>query len=284
MMNAGGPDRQPQKLGAILTKVGADSTLIARATPFIRLDCLRRVCRWIGLYFCGLATGGRGYQRRRVATNSGHRVERAVTPRIAILRACVRPRSLPSCEQQLVRGASATLRKWVLAAEKDVEWWRKNAKSVRPGLRAQLEDDKEDLMSDDWAIRILGDIGDPADIALIDKVLRTYHSEITRMAAAAALAKFPQPEALDALVAATNGSDEDTASYAATALGERKDDADKARAQLEHLLSNPSAQVRERAVNALGKFGGSKQALMQRRKIEKNADGRQAIDKTLKAQ
>lgn len=167
---------------------------------------------------------------------------------------------------------------------RNVEWWRKNGQYVRPRLRAILEDGKEDVMSDDWAARVLGDIGDPADIALLDKVLRTFDGEHARMAAARALAKFPAAEALDALIAASNGSNEDTAGYASTALGETKGDVAKARAQLEQLINNPSEQVRYRAVNALAKLGGGKQALTQRRKVEKSAEVRQAIDKALKAQ
>jgi HEAT repeat protein len=165
---------------------------------------------------------------------------------------------------------------------RNVEWWRKNGQYVRPRLRASLEDGKEDLMADDWAVRILGDIGDPADVPLLAHVLLTFEYETTRMAAARALGKQPAPEALDALIAATNAANVDTAGYAATALGERTDDADKARRQLEQLINHASEQVRHRAVNALVKLGGGKEALAKRRKIEKSADVRQSIDKALK--
>ncbi len=166
---------------------------------------------------------------------------------------------------------------------RNVEWWRRNGQYVRPRLRAILEDGKEDLMADEWAIDILGDIGDPADIPLLRNVLLTFDSEHARMAAAEALGKQPAPEALDALIAATKANNEDTAGYASTALGERKDDAGRVRVELEQLINHASEEVRHRAVNALAKIGGGKEALAKRRKIEKSADVRQSIDKALKA-
>jgi HEAT repeat protein len=166
---------------------------------------------------------------------------------------------------------------------RNIEWWRKNGQYVRPRLRAVLEDGKEDVMADDWAVRILGDIGDPADVPLLSNVLLTFDYETTRMGAARALGKHPAPEALDALIAATKAANEDTAAYATTGLGERTDDADKARPPLEELLNHAKEEVRYRAVNALAKIGGGNEALTKRRKIEKSADVRQAIDKALKA-
>ena len=103
------------------------------------------------------------------------------------------------------------------------------------------------------------------------------------MAAASALGKMTDAAATDALIAASKIANEDTAGYASTALGERKTDADKARAQLEQLINHASEQVRYRAVNALAKLGGGKAALTKRRKIEKAEDVRAAIDKALKA-
>ena len=164
---------------------------------------------------------------------------------------------------------------------KPAEWWRARAAKVRPGLRAQLEDGHEDIMSDDWAIRILGDIGDPADVALLEKVLTTFKYETLRWTAAEALGKIPSPEASAALIAATNHQNIDTATSAIDGLGERKND-EAARVRLEELLDHPSSNMRYHAVNALGEIGGSKAALQKRRKIEKDAEVRSVITKALR--
>lgn len=162
-----------------------------------------------------------------------------------------------------------------------VEWWRKNAAKVRPELRAQLDDGNEDIISDKWAIRILGDIGDPADVVLLEKVLTTFKYEGLRWTAAQALGKIQSPEATTALITATKHPDPVTAGSAADGLGMRKNDA-AARARLEELLDHSSEDVRYHAVNALAEIGGSKAALQKRKRIEKDAEVRQAIAKALR--
>ena len=161
------------------------------------------------------------------------------------------------------------------------EWWQKNGKYVRQRLRAMIEDDQKNNTSDKWAVRILGDIGDPGDIELLAKVLTTYEYETVRPTAAFALAKIQSPDATTALIAATNDANIDTASAAADGLGERKND-EPARARQEELINHPKSRMRFHAVNALGEMGGSHEALEKRKKIEKDAEVRQAIAKALK--
>jgi hypothetical protein len=164
---------------------------------------------------------------------------------------------------------------------KPAEWWRARAAKVRPGLRAQLEDGHEDIMSDEWAVRILGDIGDPADVPLLEKVLTVFKYETILWTAAEALGKNPSPDATVALIAATNHQQMNVATAAADGLGLRKNDA-AARTRLEELINHPSSDMRFHAANALGDMGGSKAALQKRRKIEKDAEVRGAITKALR--
>lgn len=164
---------------------------------------------------------------------------------------------------------------------RNVEWWRTNAAHVRPHLRAMLEDGKDNMQSDRWAIRILGDIGDPADVELLAGVLTTWKADTARMQAAAALGVHPAPEAGQALIAATNHADVDTASYATDGLGMRKTDA-TARARLEELINHAKSTIRFHAVNALAELGGGKAALEKRKKVEKDAEVKEAIAKALK--
>ncbi|HEY5951421.1 MAG TPA: HEAT repeat domain-containing protein [Kofleriaceae bacterium] len=164
---------------------------------------------------------------------------------------------------------------------RNLDWWRTNAAHVRPYLRAMLEDGKDNMQSDRWAIRILGDIGDAADVELLATVLTTWKLDTARMAAASALGVHPAPAATDALIAATKHDNVETAAYATTALGERKNDA-AARTRLEQLLDHTDSTVRYRAVNALAALGGSRPALEKRKKLEKDADVRSAINKALK--
>lgn len=163
---------------------------------------------------------------------------------------------------------------------RNIEWWRTNAAQVRPHLRAMLEDGKDDMQSDRWAIRILGDIGDPADVALLASVL-SWKADTARMEAAAALGAHPAPAAGAALIEATKGADVDTASYAVDGLGARKADP-AAKARVEELLDHPTSTMRFHAVNALAELGGGKAALEKRQKTEKDAEVRAAIAKALK--
>jgi HEAT repeats len=164
---------------------------------------------------------------------------------------------------------------------RNIEWWRTNAAHVRPHLRAMLEDGKDDMQSDRWAIRILGDIGDPADVALLATVLTTWKADTARMDAAAALGEHPAPAAGEALIAATKVADTDTASYAVDGLGARKTDA-AAKTRVVELLDHPKSTMRFHAVNALADLGGGKPALEKRQKVEKDAEVRAAIAKALK--
>ena len=163
---------------------------------------------------------------------------------------------------------------------RNIEWWRTNAAQVRPHLRAMIEDGKDNMQSDRWAIRILGDIGNAEDVALLAGVF-AWKADTARMSAAAALGVHPAPEAGEALIAATKLPDVDTASYATDGLGMRKTDA-AARARLEELLDHPKSTMRFHAVNALAELGGSKAALEKRKKTEKDAEVREAIAKALK--
>jgi hypothetical protein len=165
---------------------------------------------------------------------------------------------------------------------RNIEWWRTNAEHVRPHLRAMLEDGKQDLQADLWAMRILGDVGHADDVALLATVLTTWKSDTARMTAAAALGVHPAPAAGEALIAATNHQNVDTASYAADGLGVRKTDA-AARARLETLLDHSVSTMRFHAVNALAELGGSAAALEKRKKVEKDAEVRAAIAKALSA-
>ena len=161
------------------------------------------------------------------------------------------------------------------------EWWLKNAKYVRQRLRAMLEDGREDIMSDEWAIRILGDIGDPDYVELLAHVMTTFQGENLYWAASAALGGHPSPKATAALIDATKQPDDNRAASAAYGFGKRKNDY-AARARLEELVNDTSSNKRYHAVNALAELGGSKDVLEKRRKIEKDAEVRQAISKALK--
>jgi HEAT repeat protein len=167
---------------------------------------------------------------------------------------------------------------------RNIEWWRTNAAAVRPHLRAMLEDGKDNGQADRWAIRILGDIGDPADVALLATVLNTWKLDTARMAAASALGVHPAPEAGEALIATTRDKNVSSARYATSGLGSRKNDAG-ARARLEELLNHADGPIRFRAVNALAEMGvgSSKDALAKRKKVEKDDEVRDAIVKALKA-
>jgi HEAT repeat protein len=164
---------------------------------------------------------------------------------------------------------------------RDKDWWLKNGQYVRQRLRDMIEDDQKNNTSDKWAVRILGDIGDPGDVELLAKVLTTFEYETVRHAAAFALGAHRATEATAALLAATNDKNEDTVAWAATGLGMRKSD-EAARTRLEALVDHASSNVRYHAVDALAEMGGSKQVLEKRRKIEKDADVRQALAKALK--
>lgn len=164
----------------------------------------------------------------------------------------------------------------------NVQWWRSNAEAVRPHLRAMLADGTDDGGEDRWAMQILGDIGNPLDVDVLTSVLTTWKLDTARESAAAALGVHPAPAARDALISVTNDKNIDTASYATSALGSRKND-DVARARLEELLGHADQTIRFRAVNALAEMGGSTAALKKRRKIEKDAEVKGAIDQALRA-
>ena len=161
-------------------------------------------------------------------------------------------------------------------------FWKAHAAEVRPPLRALLADGKDDGNGDQWAIRILGDLGDPADVELLAKVLNEWPFETTRAHAADALGAHPAPAAGEALIAATKLADVKIASYAVTGLGYRKTDP-AARTRLEDLLGHADSTMRYRAVGALAELGGSKVALTNRLKVEKDAEIKAAIKKALQA-
>lgn len=158
-------------------------------------------------------------------------------------------------------------------------FWKAHAAEVRPPLRALLADGKDDGNGDQWAIRILGD---PADVELLAKVLNEWPFETTRAHAADALGAHPAPAAGEALIAATKLADVKIASYAVTGLGYRKTDP-AARTRLEDLLGHADSTMRYRAVGALAELGGSKVALTNRLKVEKDAEIKAAIKKALQA-
>lgn len=159
-------------------------------------------------------------------------------------------------------------------------FWKAHEAEVKPALRALLADGADDGQGDQWALRILGDLGDPADVELLAKAMTGAKFETTRAHAADALGAHPAAAAGEALIAATRLADVKIASYAVTGLGYRKTDA-AARARLEELLAHPDSTMRYRAVGALAELGGSKDALAKRGKIEKDADVKAAIKKAL---
>ncbi len=161
-------------------------------------------------------------------------------------------------------------------------WWKAHAAEARPALRALLADGPDDGQGDAWALRILGDLGDPSDVEVLAKAFQQTKLETTRAHAADALGANPAPAAGEVLIAATKLTDVTVASYAVTGLGYRKTDA-AARARLEELLDHADTTMRFRAVGALAELGGSKDALTKRSKIEKNADVKAAIKKALQA-
>jgi hypothetical protein len=163
-----------------------------------------------------------------------------------------------------------------------VEFWKAHAAEVRPPLRALLEDGPDGGIGDDWALRILGDLGDPADVELLVKSLNESTYETVRGHAASALGHHPAPAAGEALIAATKLKDMKLAPYAVTGLGYRKADP-AARTRLEELLDHADSTMRYRAVGSLAELGGSKAALTKRLKVEKDAEIKTAIKKALQA-
>ncbi|HEU0032907.1 MAG TPA: HEAT repeat domain-containing protein [Kofleriaceae bacterium] len=154
-------------------------------------------------------------------------------------------------------------------------WWKQHADEVRPLLRALLEDTTDDGQGDAWAIRILGDLGDPADVDLLARVLATW-PETARDAAGSALGAHASPAASAALIAATRADDVAIVGAATSGLGARKADP-AARERLEQLLGHRDPTVRYRAVRAVHALGGSRPALRARVKLETDPEVKAAL-------
>lgn len=160
------------------------------------------------------------------------------------------------------------------------EFWKAHAAEVRPALREVLARNPDGGQGAMWALRILGDIGNPADVDLLAKAMNEAKFETTRAHAADALGVHPAATAGEALLTATRLADVKIASYAVSGLGFRTTDA-AARARLEELLGHADSTMRYRAVDALAALGGSKDALQKRLRVEKDPDVRAAIKEAL---
>jgi HEAT repeat protein len=130
------------------------------------------------------------------------------------------------------------------------------------------------------ALAVLGEIGDPGDVPLLDDALRDG-GEVGAWDAAKALAAHRSSEAFEALVATSGAIDDHVAAAATAALGWRRDQ--RARPTLEALLDHASADVRYQAVGSLIDLGAkpSRTALRARRRVEQDRDVRAAIRKAL---
>lgn len=168
---------------------------------------------------------------------------------------------------------------WSEHPDQDVrplEWWRANAAVARPRLAAMLSDGKDDGQGDYWAIRILADLGDAADVPVLRAVVETW-GELSKNHAAVALAAHATPAAGDALVELTASADDEIAAAAALGLASRAEETNRTR--LEELLDHRDASVRYQAARGLSEIGGasSKAALRRRKKVEKDRDVRAMI-------
>ena len=104
------------------------------------------------------------------------------------------------------------------------------------------------------AVRLLGRLGDPADVPLLAGLLGTGLT----WEAAQALVLHAADDAAAALRRATEGGEPEAVAAAASALGERREEA--GRAALEALLDDPREEIRHRAVHALGRLGAGRSA------------------------
>jgi HEAT repeat protein len=137
-------------------------------------------------------------------------------------------------------------------------------------------------LENEWAaeaaLEALGCIGHPADVAMLDSVLASGKLSYK---AGIALAKNPDPAALEVLMKRSKDANEGFARGAISGLGERGDQA--ARSKLEGLLHDPNSNIRWAAVLAIADLGAkpSEPLLRECFKSESNKDVRNKIKEIL---
>ena len=130
------------------------------------------------------------------------------------------------------------------------------------------------------AMEVLGRIGDPADVPLLEARLRSG-VELLCWEAARALEIHPAPEALAALRGNLDNTEGRVVAAAAVALGSRGDV--HARPDLERLLDHADPTLRFKAVFALKLLGpqDSRAALERRRAVETDEEVAEALKELL---
>lgn len=162
-------------------------------------------------------------------------------------------------------------------------WLLAHPSLARPALVeiiADMLDRARSTLKGANAARVLGEIGHPDDVSLLERgLLRPSNASDF----AQALASHPDAAAFDALVSATASEEVEVARWAASGLGWRKDEG--ARPTLEQLVEHPAAEVRYAAVLSLIDIGPEKSraVLKQRKKVERDPDVRGALRKALGA-
>jgi hypothetical protein len=131
------------------------------------------------------------------------------------------------------------------------------------------------------AVRILGEMRRPEDVALLKSVLHAGKGTLS-MEAAKALGTHQTPEAEQALIDSLTAKDRDLVQSALVGLGMHS--TQTARTAIEAQLDNPDQAVRYTAVHTLGTMGAapSLPALRKRRSVERDPEVKAALDRLLR--
>ncbi len=131
------------------------------------------------------------------------------------------------------------------------------------------------------AVRILGEMRRPEDVALLKSVLHAGKGTLS-MEAAKALGTHQTPEAERALIDSLTATDRDLVQSALVGLGMHS--TQTARTAIEAQLDNPDQAVRYTAVHTLGTMGAapSLPALRKRRSVERDPEVKAELDRLLR--
>ena len=148
-------------------------------------------------------------------------------------------------------------------------WLTEHIDRARPRLHQLAASGKLDLRVA-GALRVLGRIGAPEDVAVLLQVAAGSPDTSNGWDAAMALAAHSTPEANAALLELLASSDEATVGNALIALGQRA--AEDNRPAIEAKLADPSKRVRFKAVRALAMMGAAPSSAALRGRLAKEAD------------